>query len=186
MTIHPSTIALLSGARAIVACKHPERLHTTLTVVAQHSREMDNHVVRKGVEARRKANDITSRHSGFENFDQLLNAQDSYRPTLEVSDHERLWLADYYDQQQELRGDPRRAYRYEHPETEEGTGLIAGIAGQGAFKESLRTYYVYATLGDPQVTQRKDATRGGLLSTVRARTKAAAQIAYYMQLLGAK
>lgn len=39
MTIHPSTIALLSGARAIVACKHPERLHTTPTVVAQRSRE---------------------------------------------------------------------------------------------------------------------------------------------------
>ncbi len=50
--------------------------------------------------------------SSFESFDDLLNAEGNYRPSLDVSEFKRSILADCYDKLMELRGDDRRAYRY--------------------------------------------------------------------------
>lgn len=50
--------------------------------------------------------------SAFEDFDDLINAQGNYRPSLDVGDFMNENLADWYDKVQEGRGDDRRAYRY--------------------------------------------------------------------------
>lgn len=58
--------------------------------------------------------EITKQHTGFTTFRSMVEAQGSYRPTIYVSDKRRpelKLLADAYDKTQELRGDPRRAYR---------------------------------------------------------------------------
>lgn len=49
---------------------------------------------------------------GFETFDALLTAPGGFRPTLRADKDWRLGVfADIYDIRQQLRGDPRRAFR---------------------------------------------------------------------------
>lgn len=57
---------------------------------------------------------ITKRHSGFDCFEDMLNADGGYRPTIRIDGRfkaELKVLADAYDNAQETRGDARRAYR---------------------------------------------------------------------------
>ena len=64
------------------------------------------------MEIEKSINEITRKYTAFETFEAMVNAEGSYRPTLRAeSIHELKILADYYDQAQEDKGDPRRALR---------------------------------------------------------------------------
>lgn len=60
----------------------------------------------------RKADAILGANSGFANFRDLLDAKGGYAPSMDMRKPELVWLADYYDQTQASRNDPRRAFRY--------------------------------------------------------------------------
>lgn len=56
--------------------------------------------------------DICANFTGFDSFDDLLNAKGGYFPSLDVS-YRVFWkLANAYDRAMEDRGDSRRAFRY--------------------------------------------------------------------------
>lgn len=56
--------------------------------------------------------EITRKHTAFENFKDMVNAEGGYRPTLRTESVKELKiLADCYDQAQKDKGDPRRALR---------------------------------------------------------------------------
>ena len=54
---------------------------------------------------------LTSKYTGFSYFQDLLDAPGDYRPTLDMRKPGLKALADNYDEVQEARQDPRRAYR---------------------------------------------------------------------------
>lgn len=56
--------------------------------------------------------DLVRKHTAFATMDELLQADGGYRPSLDVREPHMLRIANAYDRQQQLRGDPRRAYRY--------------------------------------------------------------------------
>lgn len=57
-------------------------------------------------------NQTTKKYTAFESFDDMVNAEGGYRPTLRSESIPELKiLADYYDKAQEAKGDNRRAYR---------------------------------------------------------------------------
>lgn len=56
---------------------------------------------------------LTVDHTAFPRFSDLLNAGGGYRPSLRTSVQEKLVLADAYDKAQALRGDGRRAFRFQ-------------------------------------------------------------------------
>lgn len=61
--------------------------------------------------------ELTQKHTAFENFDALLNAKGGYRPSIRTEStkgreqFDLFTLAQIYDLEQELRGDDRRAFR---------------------------------------------------------------------------
>jgi hypothetical protein len=60
----------------------------------------------------KEALDLLSRHAtAYRSFQDLLDAEHDYFPTLDMRDPDAALLADFYDQAQEERGDPRRAFR---------------------------------------------------------------------------
>jgi uncharacterized protein (DUF2147 family) len=62
-----------------------------------------------------RVDEIVRKHSAFSSFWDLLTAAGGYRPTIDVSDQERRYLANVYDREQAIRGDSRRAERYISP-----------------------------------------------------------------------
>lgn len=54
-------------------------------------------------------------NTAFGTLEDMLQAKGNYRPSLDVSEHDRRMLADLYDATQEARGDDRRAFRYGQP-----------------------------------------------------------------------
>lgn len=57
---------------------------------------------------------ITSKHTAFATFDELLNAP-AYFPSLNIAHPDLLRLADAYDHVQAMRGNSRRVHRYDNP-----------------------------------------------------------------------
>jgi hypothetical protein len=56
--------------------------------------------------------EITRKYTAFESFEDMVNAEGNYRPTLRTESVEELKiLADFYDKVQEDKGDPRRVFR---------------------------------------------------------------------------
>jgi len=60
----------------------------------------------------RDVNYICRTWTAFESFNALLDAKGGYRPSLDCSYAVFRYLASMYDHSQQLRGDDRRAYRY--------------------------------------------------------------------------
>lgn len=58
---------------------------------------------------------ICIKQTAFKSFEELINAGGNYRPSLEVTDFDRYFLAECYDAWQEGAGDDRRAFRYGGP-----------------------------------------------------------------------
>lgn len=58
---------------------------------------------------------IVRKNSAFDGMKSLLTAKGNYVPSIEVSNHEKLLMADVYDMTQEYLHSPRRAYRYGVP-----------------------------------------------------------------------
>ncbi len=56
--------------------------------------------------------DVVANKTAFMNMVDLMNAGGNYRPSLDMRQPDLVELANYYDQKQAERGDPRRAYRY--------------------------------------------------------------------------
>ena len=56
--------------------------------------------------------ELTRRHTAFENFAALLDARGGYRPSMNTARPQVKDLADAYDHAQAARGDPRRAFRW--------------------------------------------------------------------------
>ena len=61
------------------------------------------------------AESLTRSLTAFSSFEEMLTAP-NYTPSLNCTDPDRARLADLYDQEQERRGDDRRAFRYGSPE----------------------------------------------------------------------
>lgn len=59
-----------------------------------------------------KRDELVKKHSAFGSFAELVQADGNYRPSLDVSDTERLALANAYDLHMRASDDMRRAYRY--------------------------------------------------------------------------
>lgn len=60
----------------------------------------------------RRLDRITREQTAFRDFEDLMTARGNYRPTIELSNWERVVLASHYDQQQAERGSELRAYTY--------------------------------------------------------------------------
>lgn len=58
-----------------------------------------------------KLDQITRQLTAFRSFQDLLDAEGNYRPSIYLQTWESWTLAEAYDRAQEGRGDPRRAYR---------------------------------------------------------------------------
>ena len=57
-------------------------------------------------------NQTTKKYTAFESFEDMINAEGGYRPSLRSESIPDLKiLADFYDKAQEARGDGRRAHR---------------------------------------------------------------------------
>jgi hypothetical protein len=56
---------------------------------------------------------ICWKYTAFKKFDDLVNADGNYRPSLDVGVFLLRILADGYDRAMEKRGDSRRAYRFD-------------------------------------------------------------------------
>jgi len=57
-------------------------------------------------------NQTTRKYTAFESFNDMVNAEGGYRPSLRSESIPDLKiLADYYDKAQEAKGDRRRAHR---------------------------------------------------------------------------
>ena len=63
----------------------------------------------------RKANLLTWQNSAFSTFDQLINAEGGYRPSLSRATPDCRELGALYDAAQQARGDSRRAFMYGSP-----------------------------------------------------------------------
>ena len=55
---------------------------------------------------------LTRLYSAFRSFDDLLQCNRNYRPSINMADPEKREFADLYDAAQQARGDSRRAYRF--------------------------------------------------------------------------
>ena len=63
---------------------------------------------------------LTRSATALDSFQALLDSKHGkhgWFPTLDLPDPEVQLLADLYDEEQERRGDPRRAWRGSHPDT---------------------------------------------------------------------